>query len=452
MIMIQSQELLQLASDQFELRCGRIRLFRSASSSQSEYWGSGYLKQAGLGRLSLVVFIDGPVPLEESQYKREGEAGTLIPDDRYFEFEAHDFEGRTWWGARLRPSFSSIHGPGDRELWMAEATVPEIHATEAFSDCRPHLTIWYRGTLEFPFTVPIERIERLQDRELSRSSSFGASEFSAAAIDFFVRQEDSYLVVSAYSPTEPIPVGFEERVTEALEFVLARRLSWTCTRRIESSTCSMRVTGAPLNEQSGRMQHPVPFRRGITAECRSTVKLLRKVIGYLARRESEKRPPLSISMRSAIDGGRLPLDSHALDLSVAVEAILRSEYEEVNGPAEELLQDRDTVQMHLQNIDLSENFRKRISGFLDSVTNPSAKQQLLRLELDGKVTRKEVKAWEYIRHRASHGNYIEDLDQKYLDNFHRLMTLFHKLVFDVVGYSGTYRDYGERRWPEREFV
>lgn len=448
--MIKPLDLRDLTLGTFELRCGAMHLYpRNAPKDQGSS-GAGYLRQLPTGELSLVMFIAAQPPPPEIVWDTKKKSGQLFGDEDYYLLEAHDFGGRRWTASRVRPSFTQFHGEGE-PLWMAEATLRELEASDTLRG-RPagsSLQIWYRGALEFPFQVAVRQLETAGETTLSESMAIAAAKFSAAGCDFVARHDAGYLVVSVGCSEDRLKPDFERRVHETMEFVLARRLAWTAVERREGAELSWRLTGAPPNENGGRMQLPVAFTPGLRNECEAALDLLRRYLEQVHSHLGDGLPQLSVAVRCALEGSRSPLDAHALDVAVAVEAILGTEFTDVGESHAAFKAELAQVREAVESLGISDETKRRLRGRISSMAAASAKSRLLELASRGVVDMEEVRAWEEIRHRGAHGSFIAGVDQDYVDAFWRLVVLFYRLIFAAVGYEGPYRDYGEIGWPWR---
>jgi hypothetical protein len=445
---IKPQDLQQLAEDAFELRLGSIQLHRGGDGKHESSSGAGYLRQLPSGELSLVAFITQAPPGWEVVWNESKKSGELFTDDDYWRIKAHDFSGRCWTASRARLHFRLTHGDKD-SLWMAEATLGEVQSAESLSGTLPgsRLDLWYRGDLVFPFNTAIKKLESTKERTISESWAIAAAEFQWQALEFFVRQEGSFLVMSIGSKEDRLPANLEYRIHESLELTLARRLVWTGVVKREGHQLQSRLTGAPKNELRGRMQLPVPFTQGLRAECEAALDLFQKYLTRIATHHGDTRPDLTVAVRSAHESAGSPIDTHALDLVVAVEAVLASEFPALGQPTDGFRADLDLTKQAVMKLEIDATSRKRILGSLAAMESRSAKAKLFELAGQGVIAPSEIDAWDTIRHRAAHGTVLKGVDQDYINAFWSVLTLFYRLIFARVGYTGLYCNYGELGWP-----
>jgi hypothetical protein len=447
--MIKDQDLSELAAGTFELRCGEMHLYPGTASRQQGSTGAGYLRQLPSGELSLVMFIGSQPPPPEIIWDTKRKSGELLGDGDYYTLEAQDFAGRHWKASRVRPNFTQFHG-GTSQLWMAEATVRELQGADSLGRrSGSSVQLWYRGEFDFPFQLAVRQLETAGDVTLSESVGIAAAKFVNAGREFFARHQAGYLVVSAGSSEAVLEQDLERRVNEAMEFLLARRLAWTAVQRREGGRVSWRLTGGPTNEARGRLQLPVAFTSGVRCECDAALDLFARFLERVRSHVGDGLPPLSLAVKVALESNRSPIDAQALDLAVAVEAILRTEFSGLGQPdarlPTELVQARDAV----ESLSISEETKQRLGGSISSMASVSAKSRLLELVSRGVIGMPELRAWEAIRHRGAHGTFIAGVDQSYVDAFGRLVMLLYRLIFAAVGYEGPFRDYGELGWPWR---
>lgn len=445
--MLNSKEIRSIAEGTFEIRCDSMRLRKEGALETEGPSGPGYLRQLPTGGFSLLMFVMDQPPTMQQVLEPHRQSGQLLEPEDYYRLHARGFGGRQWTATHLRPHFSR----GASDTWIAEATVREIREEYDLTS-QPKgssLRMGYRGELDFPFHLVIQAIEKARlderDRTLRDSLRREAAKLSALGCGFFVRHDAGQLVVEVSSPKKRLPPRLEDRLNEALEFLLARRLKWAWLNRQEGRKLSGAVTGAPLDETRGRMPVPVDVDKAEAA-----IALLEKYLSHLGAHRGRGRPPLAMAVESVLLSAASPLDAHALDLAVAVEAILASEYADLGKPHERFESELQKVKSAIDGLEVSDEMKRRVGGSLRAMRQISAKSRLLELERSGVISREEVRAWDEIRHKAVHGRFIEDLDQKYLDHFFCLVMLMHRLIFNRIGYHGPYRDYSQPGWPWRE--
>ena len=448
--MIKADDLRALVASEFELRCGAMRLCPTGASPGDASSGAGYLRQTPTGELALVMFIAAQPPPRRILWETNRKSGELLAGEDYYCLDAIDFAGRAWTATRVRPHFTQFQG-GPEPLWMAEATLRELRGAENLRGTRAgsSLRLWYRGEIEFPFQTVLRQVETAGERMLSESLSIAAAEFSAVGCEFFVRHESGYLVVQASTQDERLAPELERRVHEALEFLLARRLAWAAVERREGAERAWRLSGAPLNDTRGRMQLPVAFTPAIRDECEPALELFRRFLERIHLHRGEGLPDLSVAMKSALEGSRSPLDAHALDIAVAVEAVLGAEFADLGEASASFRSDLVQVGEAIEALAISDETKLRLRGRISSMSAASAKSRLLALANRGDIAMAEVRAWETIRHRGAHGAFISGVDQDYVNAFWGLVMLLYRLIFAAVGYQGPYRDYGQLGWPWR---
>ncbi len=65
---------------------------------------------------------------------------------------------------------------------------------------------------------------------------------------------------------------------------------------------------------------------------------------------------------------------------------------------------------------------------------------------DGAIADTGLKAWKKLRNAAAHGDWSSRRSnyQEWIEQIGAVRTLFHQLIFRLIGYTGTYTDYGTR--------
>lgn len=81
---------------------------------------------------------------------------------------------------------------------------------------------------------------------------------------------------------------------------------------------------------------------------------------------------------------------------------------------------------------------------------PKLKVSFRRLIADEILTKDMLISWDKVRNKAAHGGLLEpttDATQTHLDGFFDCYEAFKRIIFDVIKYTGTHRDYSLKNWP-----
>jgi hypothetical protein len=159
--------------------------------------------------------------------------------------------------------------------------------------------------------------------------------------------------------------------------------------------------------------------------------------------------PVAYHLNNACEATANSVDAWAVGVSVAVEALvslIRIEDEESKDKRLEALQEkmRKWLEEQSEFFDLVE----RVGGQIAAMSNRRPKDTLYALARRGHVEKAYINAWAGLRNRPVHPT-IKDLEkpspvdyQKLLDDIHRAEVLLRQLTFFLIGYEGSFTDYG----------
>lgn len=131
-----------------------------------------------------------------------------------------------------------------------------------------------------------------------------------------------------------------------------------------------------------------------------------------------------------------------LVLSVAIEGILNDIYIPVfkkkrTNPL--LISDIDKIKLAIKGMELSENHKQRLMGSVSYWKNITVSKALDILITEGVIGENDKKTWSDLRNEAAHPQ-VKNIDvlqqQTKRDEILQCLNLFHKLILNVVEYSG----------------
>ncbi len=162
--------------------------------------------------------------------------------------------------------------------------------------------------------------------------------------------------------------------------------------------------------------------------------------------------PLSENLHFAVAGDASPLDAGLVLLSIALEGVLKTGFPTVAVPDDSLGEQVDAACKLVSGSELSDTFKKRAIGSLNSMRASRAKDKLLALQKAGVIREELIRAWEDIRNASVHAEILDKTAiAKIYHKYQCVLTLLNELVFLVVGYTGQYTDYSVAGWPLRTF-
>jgi hypothetical protein len=306
--------------------------------------------------------------------------------------------------------------------------------------------------LEIPWDVETETSTTVAGELRTKSRFLNVAQFESCGCHFEISAENGLTNLLAHTDPPKLPNNLEIRAVEALRFVLAQPLEWAVLQTRENDVETVRIGRGRVAKTKGLLGRPLDDRTGQFKG--HTWKLFDKYLTHVLRYErADAYHPLSTRVRHVIGASEGSIDAHSLTLAVAVEGVLGAEFPHVAPLSKEDLGELDKALRVINESDLRETTKERISGAIRGwKEGPSAKAKLLSLIDSGVIEKREYDAWRELRNPVAHGRLpdSEDLEQR-VHLCHATTTLFYKLIFQAIGYEGKYTDYGTLGWPLEHF-
>jgi len=448
-----TSELRDFVRGSLTIDCVEIELVSNGPDSVV-YRGPGSIWQTDDGRLTLKLYCSNQVGYAEIQ-KAVGSytTGEIVPDSAFFSLLAVDIKGQSWSGARILPSFSR----GEKGT-VISADLQDL-STEAelpYTASPARMLLGFDQCVDFPSNATTEVETTVAGEPYGTSASLNVARFSACGYEFTLQDEEGWLVLELLSSGDIFPNSLDIRVSEALQFVLAQHLIWSFREVDEGNKRLTAFRPSGRLETDQRPRRPIALQR--IDNTGSTWSLFDKYLHHIIDYDKQdKLHPLSALVRFVVSATFSALESQALAISVAVEGVLRLEFERFGLPSNEIEEEIKAVRKLIQgHCALTEAFKKRVCGFLGNMLRPRAKDRLRELVEEGLIAPELLSAWEDTRHPAAHAGFISassspDYATQLISLCLKVNQLFNNLVFLAIGYTGKYTDYSVRGWPLKDF-
>jgi hypothetical protein len=457
---------LQLANISESVRAGRDFALHCHSMSlsaprlaRSTFHGPGVIQFGTDRRLRFTFYSDA---LEEHTAPDTIQPGELIPDDLIHRLSAIDENENEWVSERVLSTLVQPDKRGKRAVVSGE-----------LSDIRSQCSIFPEGTtfklsrvaliahvfdsVDMPLNMATVTTIKVGDDEFpGGGAALNTARFDANEYKFSFTRHDDLLEIRVDGDT--LAPGLEKRVIESLQFVLARPIWWTilCEERGGTTHSQLRSSPTHLTRES---HHP-PIN---SLDCHDKTKcvwpLFSRFFEYILSHDEHSWHPLSRFIYSVIEAYAAGFDTYRLVLGVAIEGILKTEFVGAHAPCEQFIRAVDALEKYLGDWkceefpDDGQRLRRRITHYFSALRRSSADDLLRALMGRGIITKDDFEAWKGLRHKTAHADRPDRLPtQRELDQVDAVATLMHKLVFQAIGYSGKYTDYGTRGFPIRDFI
>jgi hypothetical protein len=272
------------------------------------------------------------------------------------------------------------------------------------------------------------------------------------------RQSELWFELKIAIETEPPAADAIEIViaaARAFSFLLGRRLSFRgyedVTADYEARYLAARNRPVTLNELPQPLGQDNAYHEGIEGLLAQATEFFltedgRRVAGYLHLCWDTADNDITTRMAIA---------------SISLEGLLRMVSPDRRRDDESYTQaDVGLVREWLNTSEcrLSPRFIKRLEGFLDGLRHRRPVDILHGWQARGvlAVTRADLEAWENGRNPAAHGVLAwpavdHEKRQALFSRFYRVLNLLNRVILQLMGFRGRYRDYAQPSWPEVDF-
>ena len=445
---LDNNELSAFRKGDLEIHCMSMRLERPAPK-EVKYLGAGFIRQITSNKFEFVMYskklTSATDILEDVFGSDELRPGQLIPKSHYYKLTSIDEQNRKWTiGNILHPNRKASENGTIINGYFDEMGFKANLPKKVEKD---YLSLEFLGEHKIPTNISTQTEKTVGGKQVASSSSLNILQFSNNKKDFSLRNEDGRLQVEIRSK-QKMAENYETKITEALQFVLGRPLTWSIMVKQHRKKRQIVLKASPKNGARG-INPPVNATLGIeTHFCN----LFSTYLAYICSSESTRIHPISSQTRSITLANSINVETLALVLSVAVEGILKYINTQTSLSESELKSIED-ARKYFTNWGGSKRFTARINGLLRSILeNPGAKDVLNELTNARITTPRHKGAWDILRNKLAHGGRMGSTSlQEFLDLTNTVLILFYHLVFHIIGYQGSFPDYSIKGWPERNY-
>ncbi len=433
----------------YQLDCPRMTL-QNRLNSDCVFIGAGYVRQNHERKLEFKLYCQF---VKENHkflfFGKSAKSGELVPENEYYILKCIDGFNREWISYWVNPSFDVGVGvvfSGDlREL-------VHIKDRERPMLKQDYLILRIFGEIKVPFNHQTESISKIADKEF-KTINWNIARFSSSNYNFTISLKDGWTLIKIEgNPGVSFPKNIELRAIEALEFVLAHSLWWSVMEKYTCGTLetkSIRTHFFEFNEP--RIGPPIDFRNKDSTGC--IWSLFDKYFSYIIdKQENEKLHPISEQLNLIREASQGPIIAEALALSIAVEAILKSEFVDLCKPSDALRTGVNSACKHFDDWSGTDELKNRLKGSLNSILNSNPQNAMKFLIDNNVITKKQMDAWKKLRNSMAHGVQPNDAKlQEFLTLCDTVCVLLYHIIFYAIGYEGKYTDYSVFGWPIEDF-
>lgn len=445
-----SDEITAIMENRYSIDCVQLMLTpQLPGTDQKKHQGAGLISQTSDGSFSLKMYCNGNVSPQDVFSRLNWKAGELIHEEYYYALTATDIKGRQWDAKWIIPD---IHSGPDPNGYIIYANLRELSfSSDLYTEVSTYYAgIYFPGDISIPFNTVVTIEKMVDGQKRSSSGNLNVSKFTVCGIEFEIEKDVGWLLLSALSDTT-IDDALIMRLVESLQFVLARPLSWSIVELIHGKTRKVRVKSSQRNVDKSRVQPPVHFQ--VVDRLDKVWTLFGRYLIHTKTYDEELWHPLFRWIHAVIESGCSSLDTESLILSVAIEGLLREEFDNLDYRNSELQKQIEDARCVIEKSSLQPSFKNRVLGLFGNMLKPRAKDSLHILKNKNLLDPRLLEEYDKLRNSTAHGELADSSKfQVHLDRCAAVLVLFYHIIFLTIGYSGPYTDYSTRGFPEKEFT
>jgi len=436
-------------SGDFVLHCSLIKLDQcGVATAPKTYSGSGSItlkpREGFTGSFVLPTTVHMFAQLMEDQKLVSGE---IIPDSHFYCLQATSVNGTTWINPkvaiRLNPDAAGTLVTFDLDFLATSSPTADVSRTAA--------QFVFLEALPFPLTAATRTTQTGPDDEQS-SWKRDRGERRTARMHVKYREwkeEPAHSLFTAIL-SEPAPLGFENRLVEALRFATAVPASWVMLEYVQGGMVHFELSpyrpaqNHLVNEPLQARETPLDFFRLLETYY----------VHSCGHAKGEEFSQLSAAIGALFALKGLDISEISLVIGVAIEALLKEGFSDLEDTDPELVAEVESLEKVIDSlITIRDNSRDRMKGSIGGLKSTRAQDKLGKLQKLGLVTPSELQHWKKLRNTSAHGALRVDPQkwQQLLQRIFVVTTLAYKLAFLRIGYFGPYTDYGSPGWPTAWF-
>ncbi len=435
-----------------DIDCKRMILAQHKEGGQC-FEGQGYIRQADDGTLIFKIYVTthNANPFGHLEINFSGGAGKVYENEAFYDLEATGHDGTRWTATRILPS---LNWDATDKTVLAHGKMRSMTAYLDMSQHHHYLRLHFFEEYEVPRS------------QWSKTEKHGnpyhvtdRAEFEICGAKFEVRQREGSgdTIVELTSETA-LPVAFDLRIQEALQYLTAKSAFWRA--RLQSHDKELHLELSSPSRKSARTQFNPPISPSSPYFLEYGWRLFGAYLSYVTdKTQGTHWNPVAYHLYNACETTANSVDAWAVGISVAVEAVtdLIAIVRNCDKGNEITLYQERVLTWLAEQKDLSADIVNRAKGQIRALSNKRPQDTLYVLAATGRVEKNYVDAWAYLRNRHVHPK-LKDLEkpatvdmQKLLEHIHKVEVLLRQLTFHLIGYEGPFTDYGEHDFPSKQY-
>lgn len=445
---MQNKEIEQLKNKQFHLDLVEIEIW----NTKHKFTGKGSVHQDEDGKLVLKVYCNEKskqAGLRVLDLLTSGKVGKLVSKDEYFQLEARDLSDNIW----KAEHFIVYTQTGVEGSIVLNAKLYEMSYTnELPKDLKTgnaSCFFIFPFNYKYPYNISTKTHEEVAGRS-SSSVNLNAAKYDSKESGVLIKENGKFLDIFINSTSVRVPPTIDLRITEVLQYILAVKMNWIYFQKTEEGMQTFYIRSFTPIGKKGLFMPPIGV--GNVDFDRHIKELFEVYFNYIWDFSEERYHILSSFIVSLIQSSQESIEEFGLALSVSVEGVLNSEFQNLVPTQAITEKDKKEVRVWLESAKISTNMIQRLNNFIEKVDEVRPVDKLYYMSKQGLISEDLIKAWKNLRNPAAHPNRKKSLQiDKYKNLIDKTLTLFHQLLFLQIGYTGMYTDYSAEGWIKKKF-
>lgn len=468
MYSIADKEIQDMNNGEWEIYCPKMVITKNDGS---EIWkGTGNIKWNRDRKLSYSLYTPCKNPVSSCflftalNSKSNNDGKFLMEESEFYTLNATDLRNRSWKSENVSDlKFSTYSDPllivsGDLhkiEFYKKITDVCIINQKKLKNIC---FVCYEFNEHQFPVTTEINTVTKIAGNFKSCNRNLDVAVFSAGGFDFEISKTDCGLRFEAFSEKpKNLPKFLLSNIRESFQFVLGRPIEWD----VVTYNCNiyefMRVVSWKNKTRNTRTPPPIKHSY-LPNENLAIWQLFDCYLTYVQKHcANVEHSRMTVRLWNILQGSSSSWSVEKLTLVVEIEGLVQDSFKNTITPSLPMQSTADMVSKCIKNhrqeelSDADEKALNNILAILGTLKSCSSALNILRhLSKQGIVRNEDVKAWSEMRPKAAHGGGINFVDNE-CQLCSQLYVLFYHLIFSLIGYSGSYTDYGQAHMPNMDY-
>lgn len=414
-----------------------IKLTQMKEALPRVYSGSGSITYEENGNLALKMYhlyTQENEDIEDLNHflDKHHVPGKIISKENYFEMNAVDVKGNVWTADYLSLS-GNIELPSNGRVITSKitsiSTKCEVNLSSNFNQ-----TIFTRSNISFPCNARDESVS---------FSSYKKCDISRDGFNFTLNKVDEDLLqIKSILESNHANETSADLLIEAISISLGKYIQPII--KITNHNGHQITTVYSHLKKIDYKSIIQPFSTSLPTDADD----LANFVSFYIKSFSSAKSPFFGYWYRILDASNSGIENKALIVTTSIEGVLKGYFDEHGKPDSEILKDAKVAKPLIKSLAIGPRIKSRVLTSLGNLKGFSAKNALMNLKANGKVSEQMIGAWSDLRNKCAHADQLKREEiQKFIDQTFCCIGLFYILLFIKIKYSGGLIDYSQYAWP-----